>query len=221
LTDHLVSYTDVVPSDQSSAADARLRPSKKDVLTEFRRAEILAAARRVFATRGFAAATMDDIAREAGIAKGTIYLYYRSKGDVYSEAARQGLLELHEQVIANVRAARTAHDKVRAYIETKARYFERHVDFFRIYYAELHKLAEHSSQVHCDHERLHLEQVALLESELAREFPDRTDLHSVALGISALSYGVVNRRLRGWSNSSLETDIDAVVRFAWLGVAGV
>jgi AcrR family transcriptional regulator len=196
------------------------RPSKKDVLVEFRRNEILEAARRVFATIGFEAATVDDIAREAGIAKGTIYLYYRSKGDIYAAAVRAGLRELHEQVATNVRAAPTAHQKVRAFIETKARYFERHVDFFHIYYAELNTLEQHSSEVHADHERLHLEQVALLEAELAREFPERQDLHGIALGISALSYGVINRRLRGWSTSSLENDIDAIVRFAWLGVAG-
>ena len=45
-------------------------------------------------------------------------------------------------------------------------------------------------------------------------------MHSVALAIGALTYGVITRRLRGWSGSSLEDDIESVVRFAWLGVAG-
>jgi AcrR family transcriptional regulator len=196
------------------------RPSKRDVVAEFRRGEILDAARRVFAARGFAAATVDEIARQAGIAKGTIYLYYRSKTEVYAAAALEGLRELHEEVLAGVRTAVTPFEKVRAFIETKARYYERHVDFFRLYYAELHELSAEAGGVHVEMQRLYLEQVTLLESELQRGFPDRTDLHSVALAIGALTYGVITRRLRGWSASSLEDDIDSVVRFAWLGVAG-
>jgi AcrR family transcriptional regulator len=195
------------------------RPSKKDVVAEFRRSEILDAGRRVFARRGFADATVDEIAREAGIAKGTIYLYYKSKGDVYAAAAREGLLALHGQIVSNVRGASTAFDKVRAFIETKVRYFERNVDFFRIYYAELHDLAAHASGVNEESQRLYLEQIELLRSELLREFPDRADLDRVAMAISALTYGVITRRLKGWSDASLDADIDYIVYFAWQGVA--
>ena len=196
------------------------RPSKRDVVAEFRRSEILDAARRVFARRGFAEATVDEIAREAGIAKGTIYLYYKSKGDVYGAAAREGLRALHEQMVGNVRSAATAFDKVRAFIETKTRYFERNVDFFRLYYAELNDLAAHAHGVNEESQRLHLEQIELLRSELQREFPDRADLDRAAMAISALTYGIITRRLKGWSPSSLEADIDYVVQFAWQGVAG-
>ena len=195
------------------------RPSKRDVVAEFRRSEILDAARRVFAHRGFANATVDEIAREAGIAKGTIYLYYKSKGDVYAAAAREGLLELHDQMVSNVRGAVTAFDKVRAFIETKTKYFERNVDFFRLYYAELNDLAAHASGVNEESQRLYLEQIDLLRTELQREFPDRQDLDRVAMAISALTYGVITRRLKGWSTSSLEADIDYVVYFAWQGVS--
>jgi len=196
------------------------RPSKRDVVAEFRRGEILDAARRVFAARGFAAATVAEIAKQAGIAKGTIYLYYRSKTDVYAGAALEGLRALHEQVMTAVRDADTPFDKVRAFIETKAKYFERHVDFFRLYYAELHELSADACGVHVEMQQLYLQQVSLLEAELGRGFPDRNDMHSVALAIGALTYGVITRRLRGWSGSSLEDDIESVVRFAWLGVAG-
>lgn len=44
-----------------------------------RREEILAAAVRVFAARGFAATRVEDVAREAGVAKGSVYLYFDSR----------------------------------------------------------------------------------------------------------------------------------------------
>jgi len=51
----------------------------QDDKKEKKRQEILKAARVVFAARGYHQATMDEIASEAGVAKGTLYLYYPSK----------------------------------------------------------------------------------------------------------------------------------------------
>ena len=50
--------------------------------------EILDAALNVFAEKGYAAARMEDIAQRAGVTKGTIYLYFRSKEDVFKSLAR-------------------------------------------------------------------------------------------------------------------------------------
>lgn len=51
--------------------------------------EILEAALSVFAEKGFAAARMDDIALKAGVTKGTIYLYFPSKEEVFKSLARE------------------------------------------------------------------------------------------------------------------------------------
>src|SRR5271157_1768754 len=53
-----------------------------------REEEILAAAFKVFAAHGYEAARMDDVARQAGIAKGTIYLYYRDKEQLFRAVVR-------------------------------------------------------------------------------------------------------------------------------------
>ncbi|HEX4302568.1 MAG TPA: TetR family transcriptional regulator [Rhizomicrobium sp.] len=53
-----------------------------------RPAEILDAALKVFAAKGFAAARMDDIARAAGVTKGTIYLYFENKEAVFKALVR-------------------------------------------------------------------------------------------------------------------------------------
>jgi len=51
--------------------------------------EILDAALSVFADKGFSAARMEDIAAKAGVTKGTIYLYFQSKEEVFKSLARQ------------------------------------------------------------------------------------------------------------------------------------
>ena len=50
-----------------------------------RRSTILAAARDVFAKRGYHASTIDDIVAETGVARGTFYLYFEDKRAVFSD----------------------------------------------------------------------------------------------------------------------------------------
>ncbi|GAB6905516.1 Transcriptional regulator, TetR family [Desulfosarcina cetonica] len=51
---------------------------------ERRRQQILVAAKRVFSDKGFSKATMDDIAREAELSPGTLYLYFKNKDELYA-----------------------------------------------------------------------------------------------------------------------------------------
>ncbi len=57
-----------------------------------RQEEILTAAFEVFAAHGYEAARVDDVARQAGIAKGTIYLYFRDKEQLFRAVVR-GLVQ--------------------------------------------------------------------------------------------------------------------------------
>src|SRR5258707_14774994 len=98
--------------------------TKQEVVLEFRCSEILAAARKVFAKRGFDTATVDDIAAAAGVAKGTLYLYFRSKREIYLEALRRDVLALHEETNSRVAACDTAEEKIRAFIATRVKYLE-------------------------------------------------------------------------------------------------
>src|ERR1044071_3273774 len=59
-----------------------------------RREAILAAALDEFSSRGFEAARLEDVARRAGVAKGTIYLYFRDKESLFQELIRTMLTPL-------------------------------------------------------------------------------------------------------------------------------
>ena len=78
------------------------RHQKKELITEHRRKQILDAALVVFSKKGYGEATIPDIAREAGIAVGTIYNYYPSKRDILvsvlaSHVLSEPFLKLMEQ----------------------------------------------------------------------------------------------------------------------------
>jgi len=69
-----------------------------------RPAEILDAALKVFAAKGFAAARMEDIARAAGVTKGTIYLYFENKEAVFKSLVRAEIGGALAMVTANISA---------------------------------------------------------------------------------------------------------------------
>ncbi|ALK09999.1 TetR/AcrR family transcriptional regulator [Blastochloris viridis] len=68
------------------------RPAGRAERSAARRADILAAALEEFAACGFAAARLDDVARRAGVAKGTIYLYFQDKQALFEELVRAMLV---------------------------------------------------------------------------------------------------------------------------------
>jgi AcrR family transcriptional regulator len=88
----------------ASAKRARSGTRSRKVAPEVRRRAILEAALAEFAERGFAAARLDDVAARAGIAKGTLYLYFHSKEDLFEGLIRDAVSPLLEQV-AKVAAA--------------------------------------------------------------------------------------------------------------------
>jgi AcrR family transcriptional regulator len=85
---------DTMPT-TGDAPRVQRRNSKENVLRRRRRRkderpnEILAAAFEEFAEKGFAATRLEDVARRAGIAKGTIYLYYASKQELFRAVVRR------------------------------------------------------------------------------------------------------------------------------------
>ncbi len=61
---------------------------------EARPAEIIAAALESFAERGFAATRLDDIAARAGVTRGTLYLYFPSKEELFKAVVRQSIVPI-------------------------------------------------------------------------------------------------------------------------------
>ncbi len=77
---------------------------------------ILQAAARVFQRWGFAKTTMEDIAREAGKGKSTIYYYFRSKDDIIDVMVLAEVSQLLARAKAAVTQVDSAREKLRTYI---------------------------------------------------------------------------------------------------------
>jgi AcrR family transcriptional regulator len=90
---------------------------------EKRRAAILDAALEEFAARGFADTRLDDVARRARIAKGTIYLYFRDKESLFQELVRTMLSPL----VGTIEAAPLSEVPIRAVVEMIVDVFVREI----------------------------------------------------------------------------------------------
>jgi AcrR family transcriptional regulator len=84
----------------STGTRARRRRAVSDQDKSQRRDEIMAAAKNVFARKGFHAATIADIAKQAGLAYGSIYWYFDSKDDLF-----HALMAVEEHALRNHVAA--------------------------------------------------------------------------------------------------------------------
>ncbi|MBI3549472.1 MAG: TetR/AcrR family transcriptional regulator [Elusimicrobia bacterium] len=96
-------------------------PNKKETILE--------AARRLMVRRGTENFVMDDVAREAGVAKGTLFLYYRSKEDLFCSAYANLIDHLGEQLDALIVSAKTGDDLLGESIKTILGYLDHNRDF--------------------------------------------------------------------------------------------
>jgi len=85
-----------------------------------KRERILLAAERIFARHGFFAARVSEIAKEAGVADGTIYLYFKSKDDLLISLFEQRMTQVNEalrKAIAGVPPKDQLRAFIRAYLQ--------------------------------------------------------------------------------------------------------
>jgi AcrR family transcriptional regulator len=107
--------------------------SKEEVVQEYRIQSIQEAAMRVIARKGMSAATMKEIADEAGIAKGTIYLYFHDRDDLVEKTFERAISQLHDSLALAIEAETTFEARLRSIIRTQIGYFGRNREFFRLY----------------------------------------------------------------------------------------
>jgi AcrR family transcriptional regulator len=112
------------PSAGRSDPRAPKPASNRAERTAERRAAIVADALDEFIARGFTATRLDDIARRAGVAKGTIYLHFKDKESMFEELIRTAIVPLVSRLSA---IAPPSGGTVRAALEEFARTFQQEV----------------------------------------------------------------------------------------------
>jgi len=166
---------------------------------------ILEAAVKVFARQGFYQSTIAQIAKEAGVADGTIYLYFKNKDDILVQFFSYRTKQVFERFRAEVKIADNSLDKLRNLIRRHLTEFQRDRDMAVVYQVETHqnsRLAE--SQIR---------EMSVMYQDLVSEIVElgqqegsiRKDLY-VGL-VKRFILGAVDEVINTWLHSEKEYDL--------------
>ena len=112
----------------------KIRRKEREYLAH--REEILSAAEKVFAAKGFFPTTMSDIAREAEFGTGTLYKYFKSKEELYFTLIDEKVEEINRLVKTELLQKTSAVERIKKVLGLQFEFFERKQDFFKIYISE-------------------------------------------------------------------------------------
>lgn len=161
-------------------------------ISEIRRQELMAAAMKVVEMKGFAGATLEQVAKQAGASKGIVLHYFKNKQQLFEHAMRFGNAELRRTAVKRLREARTPHERLWAVIAVN---FED--EFFRpeICQAWLSLCAEvaHNDQFRRLQVAIHSRMNSNLVSALRQLLPD-DEAREYAIALSGLVDGLWLRR---------------------------
>ena len=101
--------------------------------------QILEAAVKIFAEQGFFHSTVAQIAKEAGVADGTIYLYFKNKDDILIQFFEYKTRQVFERFRHAVNRADTAEKKLRNLVHTHLAEFQKDINMAIVYQAETHQ----------------------------------------------------------------------------------
>ncbi|MGO0122088.1 TetR/AcrR family transcriptional regulator [Desulfothermobacter acidiphilus] len=133
--------------------------------TSTKRLPIFEAAVAVFSEKGFAKATMEEIARRAGIAKGTLYYNYRSKKELFLSLIEEGIERLEAAVKREIARRKGTFGKLEALIGAQLSFFEEHRDYGKLLLSEVWGLGTRWEK---QLERLRLGYIGIIKDLLQR-----------------------------------------------------
>jgi AcrR family transcriptional regulator len=87
-------FPPIDPAAKSPPAKQRARGPRWERRKDSRPSELLEAALEIFVERGYAAARLEDVAAKAGVSKGTLYLYYANKEELFKAVVRRSIAPL-------------------------------------------------------------------------------------------------------------------------------
>ena len=145
------------------------RPGRPRQDPQLRRNEILEAAVPVFSKHGYRDTDMQHVADAVGVAKGTLYIYFKTKEALFLAAVDHSIEQLADHIDRAVRKADGPVDKIRAIVSAYFRFFDRDPALARIIVREG---GEFMSRAENTYYRVFTENASRLE-EILRDGMDR------------------------------------------------
>ncbi len=179
---------------------------------------------RVIARKGMSAATMQEIAEEAGVAKGTIYLYFRDRDELVEKTFETAISQLGDRIDAALEKALSFEEKLREALRVRLAFFRENREFFRLYLSL--RMPEGTPQQQRRHKRTchpqyraRVQKFAdVLKESMARGEIRDVEQYRLALFVIEGSTAVILERLNEEAPPPEEEDVELMARLILDGV---
>ena len=167
--------------------------------------QILEAAIKVFARQGFHQSTIAQIAKEAGVADGTIYLYFKNKDDILVQFFNYKTKQVFDSFRTEVARADSSLDKLRYLIRRHLEEFQRNREMAVVYQVETHQNSRLAEPQIREMSQMYRDLISEIIEQGQQEGTMRRDLY-VGL-VKRFIIGAVDEVINTWLHSNGEYDL--------------
>jgi TetR/AcrR family fatty acid metabolism transcriptional regulator len=167
--------------------------------------QILEAAIKVFARQGFHQSTVAQIAKEAGVADGTIYLYFKNKDDILVQFFNYKTKQVFDRFRTEVDRADSSLDKLSDLIRMHLEEFQRDRDMAVVYQVETHQNSRLAEAQIKEMSQMYRDIISEIVEQGQQEGAIRKDLY-VGL-VKRFIIGAVDEVINTWLHSDDEYDL--------------
>ncbi|MFQ6604520.1 MAG: TetR/AcrR family transcriptional regulator [Fidelibacterota bacterium] len=182
---------------------------RKEREKEQRRQSILSAAETLFARNGLHNTNMDDVAAEAEISKGTIYLYFKNKDDLFFSVIEAKYEDYLKGLELQLSGSTSLVNAVQRLVNYQLRHSRNHHHFFRIVMSEQSK-GQGSTRNELRSRFLH--QTAQVLDIVTGQFDSRMEAHHrkqfSARTLALCVTGIINAHIMSWLISGKTIDLE-------------
>jgi TetR/AcrR family transcriptional regulator, fatty acid metabolism regulator protein len=166
---------------------------------------ILEAAVRVFAEQGFFQSTISQIAREAGVADGTIYLYFKNKDDILVQFFSYKAKQVFDLFREEVSKAENSVEKLRNLVRRHLDEFQRDKNMAIVYQAETHQNSRSAEPQIREMSKMYQDIVSEIVEQGQADGSMRKDLY-LSL-VKRFIVGAVDETINNWLHSGGKYDL--------------
>ena len=167
--------------------------------------QILEAAIKVFARQGFHQSTVAQIAKEAGVADGTIYLYFKNKDDILVQFFNYKTKQVFDSFRAEVARTESSLDKLRYLIRRHLEEFQRNREMAVVYQVETHQNSRLAEPQIREMSKMYRDIISEIVEKGQQEGAIRKDLY-VGL-VKRFIIGAVDEVINTWLHSKGDYDL--------------
>ena len=193
--------------------------NNQDDLVQRRREQIISAARRVFARKGYQGTKTEDIAVELGVGKGTLYRYFKDKRDLFLAVDEEGFKRLQTEVDQRAYLIDDPRERLRAIVRVFYEFFDRDNDLIEIGMQMRTEFKDEYQRRFAEAHGGNIDRVAeLMREGMARGCFREADPAMAAKALSALLYGTLLQFYYRRTGERLSDYVEPITNFVMLGL---